>query len=65
MEVAESRSAALVRIPSRLAAPEATQPRRIAWIEFSGLAACHFLALFAFLPWLFSWTGIIVAVLGL
>jgi hypothetical protein len=55
----------LVRVPPRLPAPAATQPRRIAWIEFSGLAACHFLALFAFVRWLFSWTGVMLAVLGL
>jgi fatty-acid desaturase len=65
MEIAQSASAPLVRVPARLAAPAATRPRRIAWIETSGLAVCHFFALFALVPWLFSWTGVIVAILGL
>jgi fatty-acid desaturase len=65
MEVASTASAVLTRVPPRLAAPAATQPRRIAWIEATGLAACHFLALFASVPWFFSWTGVTVAVLGL
>jgi fatty-acid desaturase len=65
MEVAQSASAALVRVPPRLAAPAATQPSHVAWIEVGGLAVCHFLALFAFVPWLFSWTGVIVTVFGL
>jgi fatty-acid desaturase len=65
MEVAPTASAALTRVPPRLAAPAGTQPWRIAWIEATGLAAVHVFALLAFVPWFFSWTGVILAFLGL
>jgi fatty-acid desaturase len=51
--------------PAGLAAPAATQPHRIAWSEFTGLAAFHVLALLALVPWFFSWTGVVVAAFGL
>jgi stearoyl-CoA desaturase (delta-9 desaturase) len=55
------------RLPERrtLAIPTTTRPRRIAWTDAIGLATCHLLALLAFLPWLFSWTGVILAIAGL
>ena len=37
----------------------------MAWIDASGILGLHLLALLAFVPWLFSWTGVIVALLGL
>ena len=51
--------------PAKLAIPKTSQPIRIAWIDAIGLAAIHLLALLAFVPWLFSWTGVIVAFIGL
>ena len=42
----------------KLSVPKTTQPLRIAWIDAVGLAVCHLLALLAFVPWLFSWTGV-------
>jgi stearoyl-CoA desaturase (delta-9 desaturase) len=48
-----------------LAAPQATQPWRIQWIDATGLAVLHLLALLAFVPWLFSWTGVVLAVAGI
>lgn len=65
IDVAPTAGAALTRVPASLAAPAATQPWRIAWIEATGLAAIHVFALFAFVPWFFSWTGAILAFLGL
>jgi fatty-acid desaturase len=65
MEVAPTAGAALTRVPSRLAAPAGTEPWRIAWIEAIGLAAVHVFALLAFVPWFFSWTGVVLAFLGL
>jgi fatty-acid desaturase len=65
MEVAPTAGAALTRVPAKLAAPAGTRPRRILWIEAVGLAGVHVLALLAFVPWLFSWTGVILAVVGL
>ncbi|MGP0089132.1 MAG: acyl-CoA desaturase [Xanthobacteraceae bacterium] len=50
--------------PQRLAAPAGTLPSRIAWIDATGLAVCHLLALFAFVPWFFSWTGVVLALVG-
>src|SRR5690242_9301718 len=52
-------------VPERLIAPVGTQPRRIAWVDAAGLTIGHLLALLAFVPWLFSWTGVILAALGL
>jgi stearoyl-CoA desaturase (delta-9 desaturase) len=37
----------------------------VAWIDAGGLLAMHLFALLAFVPWLFSWTGVIVAFVGL
>ena len=65
MEVVSTASAVLARVPARLAAPAATQPWRISWIEAAGLAAIHVFALLAFVPWFFSWTGAILAFVGL
>lgn len=52
-------------IAQRLLAPAGTQPRRVSWIDAGGLAAVHLLALLAFIPWFFSWTGVVLAVAGL
>jgi fatty-acid desaturase len=52
------------QMPQSLAAPEATQPRRINWIDATGLVAVHLLALLALVPWFFSWTGVILMFLG-
>jgi fatty-acid desaturase len=52
-------------VPPKLAAPQASQPLRVAWIDATGLATVHILALLAFVPWFFSWTGVIVAFVGL
>jgi fatty-acid desaturase len=64
MEGVPTASAAFARVPARLAAPAATQPWRISWIEAAGLAAIHGFALLAFVPWFFSWTGAIMAFIG-
>ena len=48
-----------------LALPASVLPLRIAWIHASGVIGYHLVALFAFLPWLFSWTGLVLAIIGL
>lgn len=48
----------------RLALPEATEPRKIMWPYLTILASVHLVALLAFLPWLFTWSGLILAVAG-
>jgi len=49
----------------RLSFPAGTQPSCVAWIDASGLLVIHLIALLAFVPWLFSWTGVIVMFAGL
>jgi len=50
---------------SRLDIPESAQPLRLARIDAAGIAAIHLIALLAFVPWFFSWTGAVLAFLGL
>jgi hypothetical protein len=49
----------------RLDIPESARPVRLARIDATGIAAIHVIALLAFVPWFFSWTGVILALLGL
>lgn len=51
-------------IRKRLQPPEATQPLRVYWVYAIALVLVHALALLAFVPWLFSWAGVIAAILG-
>ncbi len=48
----------------RLPLPDTVELGRIQWVYAVPIAAIHILALAACVPWLFSWTGLIVAVLG-
>jgi stearoyl-CoA desaturase (delta-9 desaturase) len=48
-----------------LAHPEGTQPPRILWPYLFGITSIHLLALLAFVPWFFSWTGVALAFIGL
>jgi stearoyl-CoA desaturase (delta-9 desaturase) len=50
---------------ARLKPPAGTQPRRVSWVDVAGLAFCHLVACLAFVPWLFSWAGLVVAIAGL
>src|SRR5215813_11450934 len=38
---------------------------RIDWSYAGGIAALHLLALLAFVPWLFSWTGVLLVPIGM
>ena len=49
---------------SRLGYPEATQPMRIVWSYAIVLTGIHVIALLAFIPWLFTWSGLVLAILG-
>jgi fatty-acid desaturase len=53
------------RAKRRLPVPQLAQPLRLARIDAAAIAAIHLVALLAFVPWLFSWTGVVVAFLGL
>jgi fatty-acid desaturase len=60
------RDAHITESPSTaIARPEATQPVRIYWHYAINLLIVHLLALLAFVPWLFSWTGAVVCFAGL
>ena len=52
------------RGPERLPLPAAVSVRRIAWLSAFWVVFYHLVALLALLPWLFSWTGVILAILG-
>lgn len=38
--------------------------RRIDWLNVVGIGIYHLLALLVLVPWLFSWTGVVICVLG-
>ncbi len=50
--------------PDRLPLPDCIVPARVNWPYVIGIGSIHALALLALLPWLFSWTGLIVMVAG-
>lgn len=50
--------------PQRLPPPEKTRPTRILWEYVAVLAAVHLIALLAFIPWLFTWSGLVIAIAG-
>lgn len=50
--------------PQRLPRPEGTEPVQVMWRYVVVLAAIHLIALLAFIPWLFTWSGLILAIAG-
>jgi stearoyl-CoA desaturase (delta-9 desaturase) len=52
-------------LPSRLPLPERTSRREILWVYLLSVTAIHVLALLAFVPWLFSWFGLALALCGI
>ena len=48
----------------RLPLPAAVNLRRVYWPYVIVLVACHLLALLTVLPWFFSWTGVVLCILG-
>jgi fatty-acid desaturase len=51
--------------PDRLPWPAAARPVRVEWPLAAGIFGYHLVAFTALLPWLFSWTGVVLAVLGI
>jgi sn-1 stearoyl-lipid 9-desaturase len=49
----------------RAPVPQLAQPLRLARIDAAAIAGIHLIALLAFVPWFFSWTGLASAFLGL
>ena len=50
--------------PGRLAAPDTSAWGHVDWPYAVSFAVYHLLALLAFVPWLFSWSGVVLAALG-
>lgn len=48
---------------ARLALPATVRPR-VVWVYVVGIGGVHLLALLALIPWLFSWTGVVLAIAG-
>jgi fatty-acid desaturase len=53
-----------VTLPSRLPLPNGVKPVRIFWPAMILVSVYHLVACLAFLPWFFSWTGVLLAILG-
>ena len=50
---------------NKLPLPETVPPKKVIWPYAVSVVLYHLLALLAFWPWLFSWTGAVLAVSGL
>src|ERR1700761_2939743 len=53
------------RSPQALTYPATVNHRKIVWPYAISLTVYHLAALLAFVPWLFSWSGVALAVAGL
>lgn len=51
--------------PKRTLTPPAGTQRRIAWQYAAPIAVLHLLCVLAFVPWLFSWTGLVLCLVGI
>src|SRR5262245_54128267 len=49
----------------RLPLPPTVRREQVLWIYAASIAGIHVLALLAFIPYFFSWTGLVVMVLGI
>ena len=56
-------SPAATRLPAP-EAPEGTRPLRVFWGFTTVIVAIHLLSLLALVPWFFSWTGLVLCILG-
>ena len=54
-----------LQVGCRLPLPASVRKDKILWPYFLGIVGFHLLALFALVPWLFSWTGVALALCGL
>ncbi|QEG41054.1 acyl-CoA desaturase [Roseimaritima ulvae] len=57
-------SEAEVADPQRLPLPDATQPMQVMWEYVAVLSLVHIVALMVFVPWLFTWSGMVLAIAG-
>ena len=54
----------LAPAPRIIPPPESTQPVSVFWSRTISIGLIHLVALLAFVPWFFSWTGVVLAVVG-
>src|SRR5205085_8841288 len=60
-----SQQAVVVKeVAPSLPLPASVQKDKVLWPYFVGITSFHALALLAFVPWLFSWTGMLLALAG-
>lgn len=60
----EPRTVESAKLSRRLPLPASVNPRRIVWRYTIPVVGYHLIALLAFLPWFFSWTGVVVGIIG-
>jgi len=60
----KSSEATIEKTPLKLSMPQGVREKKIAWRYVIGISTIHFVALSAFVPWFFSWTGLILALVG-
>jgi len=65
VEAADAHSVRPPVVAAPLAHPSGATPRRIEWTYAVPVIGYHLIALLALLPWFFSWTGVILSILGL
>lgn len=64
MSVDRKRDAKMT-VDSRLDRPHGTYPVRIEWLNAGALVTYHLIAALAFFPWFFSWSALIVGIVGI
>lgn len=65
VESVRSDPARSVMLPQRIARPAGINRRSVNWSYAFGVGGYHLLALLAFYPWFFSWTGLTLMILGI
>ena len=63
-EFVNVRAASQIKPRARIQFPAGVNRRRIYWRYAFAVGSYHVLALLAFLPWFFSWTGVVLAIFG-
>jgi stearoyl-CoA desaturase (delta-9 desaturase) len=62
---AEDKAIPARRDPLRMSRPRGTIPGELLWRNVAGIGGLHILCLLALVPWLFSWSGLLLCFAGL
>jgi len=65
INIIDERTAGSASRGQALALPAGVDRRRIDWVYAVSVVGYHLIAVLAFWPWFFSWTGVVLAILGL